>query len=238
MDRQLKSRREILAAAAGLPALFFVGPDGESSNIESLLPDDPTGYRYRDGIIDRIDLVRKANDDLLNTIADIGAEVYTSGRSLWAYMHGGHTHNADNFAGRHGMPKLFIPLAQADEFKQIGAGDLLVCSSGDNPEMPDVIKNKKATLVSWTFPYGGDAHGIFERMVPSRAERLYAARLGQYTDFMIDTFQQTDDGTIEISGIRAKFGAQSGPLVMSMFWMITLRIVQRLAKQGIQLDVY
>ena len=238
MDIQVRSRRQVLAAAVGLPALFMVGPDGETVSPESLLPDIPTGLRYRDGIIDRIDLVRKANTDMLNTIADIGAEAYSSGKSLWAYMHGGHTHNADNFAGRHGMPKLFTSLTQAAEFENISEGDLLICSSGDNPEMPDVIRDKKATLVSWTFPYGGDAHGIFERMVPSRAKRLYDIRLGQYTDYMIDTFQQADDGTIEISGIRAKFGAQSGSLVMSMFWMITLRIVERLAAQGIKLDVY
>jgi hypothetical protein len=238
MDTRLSSRRNFLAAAASIPALFVTGPDGDVTRAEPLMPHGPTGQRYRDGIIDRIDLVRKANDDVLNTIADIGANAHVSGKSLWAYMHAGHTHNADNFAGRHGLPKLFNPLAQVAEFEDIGEGDLLVCSSGDNPEMPAVIKEKKATLVSWTFPYGGDAHGLFERMVPDRADRLYSVRLGQYADHMIDTFQLTDDGTIEISGIRAKFGAQSGPLVMSMFWMITLRIIERLAARGIQLDVY
>lgn len=231
------TRRRFLAGAAlGIPALCIFHPDG-SAEVSTPPPFDiPTGLRYRDGIIDRIELVRKANAALLDTIADIGAQAYESKHKLFAYMHAGHTHNADNFEGRHALPRLFAPILQANDFESIRAGDLLVCSSGDNPAMPDVILQKKATLVTWTFPYGGDAHGL-ERMDPERAKGLYAARLGQYTDHVIDTFQITDDGTLQIPGIRAMFGAQSGPLVMSMFWMIALRIVERLAAKGIKVPV-
>ena len=104
--------------------------------------------------------------------------------------------------------------------------------------MPDVVKQKKATLVTWTYPYGGDAHYLFEQIDTERAKRLKANAIGKYAEVMIDTFQEPPDGTTDIPGIRAKFGPQSGPLVMSMFWMITLRIVEALAEKNVELEVY
>lgn len=104
--------------------------------------------------------------------------------------------------------------------------------------MSEVIKNKKATLVTWTYPYGGDSNFLFEQIDTERAKRLKASSIGKYSEVMIDTFQEPPDGTKDIPGIRAKFGPQSGPLVMSMFWIITLRIVEALAEKNIELEVY
>lgn len=240
MKRTNASRRTFLAKASlGIPSLFVVFPDGVRLEAAPPKPSahPSTAIRYRDSLIERIQLVRRENAEILDKIAEIGVKTVTGGHRCYAYMHAGHTHNADNFEGRIGLPKLFIPLGGPD-FSLIREGDLLVCSSGDNPPLTEVIKKKRATLVSWTFPYGGDAHKLFERVDTERAKRLYENRLSPYAAYMIDTFQEPHDGTIDIPGIRSKFGAQSGPLVMSMFWMITLRIVERLAAQGIELEVY
>ena len=233
------TRRRFLSVGAAIPFLFVVTPDGRRVDAASLTDGDtrPVGIRYRDGVIERIKLVRETNRDLLDEIGRIGYETIRAGNKCYAYMHAGHTHNMDNYEGRVGLPKIFIPVQQSQKLDMIRAGDLLVCSSGDNPEMPEVIRAKKATLVSWTFPYGGDAHNLFEKMIPDRAKRLYDVRLGQFTGNMIETYQDTEEGTLEIPGIRAKFGAQSGPLVMSMFWMITLRIAERLADAGVEVEV-
>ncbi|MFC1692095.1 hypothetical protein ACFL1R_01155 [Candidatus Latescibacterota bacterium] len=239
MEIYNKSRRHFLARAAiGIPSLLIIYPDGTRVESQVLKIYPPTGIKYRNGIIDRIQLVRKANAELFDRVAEIGVNTYISGHKLYAYMHAGHTHNADNFEGRIGLPKLFIPCQQNAELDRIEAGDLLVCTSGDNPPMPDVIKNKKATLVTWTYPYGGDANYLFEQTDTERAKRLKANAIGKYAEFMIDTFQEPPDGTIDIPGIRAKFGPQSGPLVMIMFWMITLRIVEALAEKNVELEVY
>ncbi|MBT4484636.1 MAG: hypothetical protein HOC71_13275 [Candidatus Latescibacteria bacterium] len=234
-----KSRRNFLARAAlGIPSLVIFYPCGAKVESQPLTICPPTGIKYRNGIIDKIQLVRKANAELFDKVADIGARAYTSGHKCYAYMHAGHTHNADNFEGRIGLPKLFIPCSQKADMDQIEEGDLLVCTSGDNPPMPEAILKKKATLVTWTYPYGGDANHLFEHTDTERAKGLKANAIGKYADVMIDTFQEPPDGTTEIPGIRAKFGAQSGPLVMSIFWIITLRIVELLAEKNIELEVY
>ncbi len=71
------------------------------------------------GVIDRIQLVRKANAELFDRVTEIGVHTYMSGHKLYAYMHAGHTHNADNFEGRIGLPKLFIPLDGTSDFSVI-----------------------------------------------------------------------------------------------------------------------
>jgi len=239
MKTDTDSRRDFLIKSLlGIPSLFIVYPNGARVDSQPLHSESAIWKKYRDGIIDRIQLVREANAELFDTVAQIGAKSILTGKKCYAYMHAGHTHNADNFEGRIGLPKLFVPVEQTSDFSVIKPGDFLVCTSGDNPEIPDVIKERKVTVVSWTYPYGGDAHHLYEKIITSRAEILEKGRLSQYTDYIIDTFQEPEDGTIDIPGIRAKFGAQSGPLVMSIFWTITLKIVERLAKEGIELEVY
>jgi uncharacterized phosphosugar-binding protein len=232
-----RSRRSFLAAAAGIPSLFIVFPDG--GRLEAQPPSDalPVGIRYRDGIIERIKLVRKANAEILDKAAHKGVQAIEGGHRCYAFMHAGHTHNADNFEGRIGLPKLFIPLPQFTDWSAIKEGDFLVCTSGDNPPLIDVIKKKRATLVSWTFPYGKDAHHFLEKVNQDKARKDPEPPLSTFAEFMIDTFQEPEDGTLDIPGVRAKFGAQSGPLVMSMFWMIALRMIEMLAEKGVELEV-
>ena len=123
------SRRDFLIKSLlGIPSLFILFPDGTRVDAQPLFSLPPTGLRYRDGIIDRIQLVRQANRELFDTVAEIGAKAVTSGQTCYAFMHAGHTHNVDNFEGRIGLPKLFTPLDGTSDFSVIKPGDFLVCT--------------------------------------------------------------------------------------------------------------
>lgn len=148
------------------------------------------------------------------------------GNTLWMYWDQGHSTNAEMFPGRHGLPKFCV---HGYDQKKARKNDMLMISRLLSQEAFDDLGKKEIFVVGAPSPWSGDPLG-FEHI----RDDIINMRARPYADIWIETNITSLGGTINIPAMPAPIGPVSGPLYITIMWMILADACRVLSIEGVK----
>ena len=172
----------------------------------------PLAVQYPKKVKEMLTRVRMNQSEKILESAYAIARTVLKGNTCWGYWDLGHTHTADLFPGRNGEPKIVTPGYDSKKAKK---GDLVLVSYSIGQEMLDDFEKKGIFVIGAASPVNGDCENP-----ELLAEDLQKIRVRSYADIWIETNITSHGALVYIPGMPSPLGPVSGPLYMTLFWMM------------------
>ncbi len=185
---------------------------------------NPTAMTYIQEIMDMLKQVRQTQSENILEAAYAVARTIENGNTCWSYWDHGHTHSADGFADREGDPGI---ITIGYDIGKSRKKDTVLISYPFGQDMYDDIKEKDPFVIGAPTPVGGDCMRA-EDNLPSSRER----RFRPLSDIWIDTPITSIGAVVQIPGSPAPLGPVSGPLYLTLWWMINADACRILSLKG------
>jgi hypothetical protein len=184
----------------------------------------PQSLQYAKKIRDMLSWVRETQSEKLLESSYAVSRALRNGRTFWVNWDQGHSTNAEMFPGRNGMPLFLTHGYDPDRARD---GDILMASRILSPEGFDDLAEKNVFVIGSPSPWSGDARG-FERI----RKDIQPMKIQPHSDIWIETNITVEGAIMKIPGIPAPFGPVSGPLYMTLMWMILADACRILSIEG------
>lgn len=189
----------------------------------------PPALMYQKNVLGMLDWVRKNQSEKILESSYAIARTIRNGGNFWLNWDQGHSTNAELFPGRNGVPKF---INHGYNIQKARKGDLLMACRILSQEGYDDLAEKDIFVIGSPSPWSGDAIG-FEDI---RAD-IQQSKIHPYSDIWIETNITTIGAVIKIPGMPAPIGPVSGPLYMTLMWMILADTCRILSIEGKSVDV-
>ncbi|MCE5251513.1 hypothetical protein LLG96_14970 [bacterium] len=190
----------------------------------------PPGMQYQKNVLDMLSRIRETQSENLLESSYAIARTIRKGNTLWLNWDQGHGTNSEMFPGRNGMP-LFC--SHGYDIKKAKKGDILMASRILSREEFDDLGKKGIFVIGAPSPWSGDAIG-FENIT----DAIRPLQIRPYSKIWIDTGITSLGAIMKIPGMPAPIGPISGPLYMTLMWMIFADVCRILSIEGkpVQVD--
>ena len=195
--------------------------DNRSGNTYDQLP---LALQYPKNIMNLLKWVQEnQSENMLETAYAISRTI-RNGRTCWVNWDQGHSTTADMFPERNGVPQ-FINLGYDPKRSQ--KGDIILLSRILSQSQYDDIVKKDIFVVGSPSPWSGDAIG-FENV----RKDIQINQIRRYADIWIDTPITSFGGMVYIPGMPSPTGPVSGPLCLTILWMMIADACRILSIEG------
>ncbi|MFC1508239.1 hypothetical protein ACFL60_00960 [Candidatus Omnitrophota bacterium] len=143
-------------------------------------------------------------------------------RTVWCYWNMGHTFRSDIFPERNGMPDFVTPGFDVEKAKD---GDLLLLSF-PRQNLEEIAK-KDIFVIGGPSVWGGDPKGA--ELIRKDIQEM---RFRPLSDIWIETNMTAIGPRIHIPGMVSPMGPVTGPVYMTLFWMMIADACRVLAIEG------
>ena len=184
----------------------------------------PLCLRYPAVIKDLLGKVRATQSEKLLEASYSIARTVLKKHTVWCHWNMGHTYRSDIFPERNGMP-LFI--TQGYDPKKAVDGDLLLLSFPMNIEILKTLDKKDLFVIGGTDPWGGDPMNT--ELIKKDIREM---RFRPYSDIWIETNMTAIGPRIYITGMTPPIGPVTGPVYMTLFWMMMADTCRVLSIEG------
>ena len=189
--------------------------------------------QYIDTCIAFLEQVRAHHADDILEAGYWVARAKMQGRNVWSYWDQGHTHRSDVFPGRNGDPDL---ITAGYDPKKTRDGDVMLASfpfpaRGREDWVKDLNK-KDMIVIGAPSPVSGDCKH-FEQNI----EEIRNLKFRPFSDVWIETGITSVGAAVKIPGSPAPLGPVTGPVYMTLWWMINAGACRVLAINGKNYDV-
>lgn len=184
----------------------------------------PTGMTYIEKVTSLLRDVRQTQSENILEASYAVARTIESGRTCWSNWDHGHTNSADAFPDRNGDPG-FITIGY--DPKKAKNGDCFMGSFPCSEEILSDLAKKDIVVIGAPAPVSGDCIGA-ENNIPS----VRANRLRPLSDIWIQTGITSVGALVRIPGSPAPLGPASGPLYLTLWWMIYADACRILSRNG------
>ena len=189
---------------------------------------EPCAFEYINTVIDMLRWIRKTQSENILEAAYAVARTIENGGNCWSFWDQGHTHKADIFPDRNGDPGLIVAGYDPEKSKK---GDCFLVSYpliGHEYEelFADVVK-KKIFVIGGASPVLGDC-----RKAEDNRQELQNIRFRPFSNIWIDTPITSTGAVVNIPGSPAPLGPVSGPIYLTLWWMICADACRILARTG------
>jgi len=165
--------------------------------------------------------VRQNQSDKIMEAAYAMSRTVRRGGTVWVNWDQGHSTSGEMFPGRHGMPE-FLTLGY--DPKKAKDGDMLLLSRILSPEGYADLAKKDIMVVGAPSPWSGDAIGFRDIR-----DDIRSLKNGEYADIWIETNITSIGAILRVPGMPAPIGPVSGPLYLTIMWMILADACRALA---------
>lgn len=179
---------------------------------------------YQKNVLDMLRWIRENQSEKLLESSYAIARTLRKGNTFWLNWDQGHGTNSEMYPGRHGLP-LFC--SQGYNPGQAKKGDLLMASRILSNEGFEDLAKKDIFVIGSPSPWSGDARG-FENI----REDIQPMKIRPHADIWIETNITSIGPIIKIPGMPAPIGPISGPLYMTLMWMIFADVCRILSIEG------
>ncbi|MFC1649986.1 hypothetical protein ACFL2X_00300 [Candidatus Latescibacterota bacterium] len=217
--------RAIPLTFAGIGGLALTGSAEEKSGRPEHSRDMMISpLEYQENVIRMLKWVRETQSENILESSYAIARTIRNGGKLWLNWDQGHSTNAELFPGRNGVPDF---INHGYDMKTSRKGDLVMANRILSQEQYDDIAKKGIFVIGSPSPWGGDAEGA--ENVKNEIRQL---RIRPYADIWIDTNITTVGAIIKVPGMPAPIGPVSGPLYMTIMWMVIADACRILSIEG------
>ena len=185
----------------------------------------PPVSQYYKNILGMLQHVRETQSENLLESAYVISRKILKGNNIWLSWDQGHSNSAEMFPGRNGFP-LFCNLGY--DMKKAKNGDLLMISRIISREGFADLAKKDIFVIGAPSPWSGDAIGAKEYIKPD----IQKLQIHSYSKIWIETGIDVFGGKIYIPGQIAPTGPVSGPLFITIMYMIFADVCRILAIEG------
>ena len=190
---------------------------------------EPLCLKYPVVIRDLLQDIRATQSEKILEASYAISRTLRKGKTVWCFWNMGHTYRSDIFPERNGMP-LFI--TEGYDPKKSMDGDLLLLSFPMDIAMLRDLDKKDLFVIGGTDPWGGD---------PKNAELIkkdiQEMRFRPYSDIWIETNMTAIGPRIYIPGITSPIGPVTGPVYMTLFWMMMADTCRIMSLEGIPISI-
>jgi len=195
---------------------------GSGSNV-------PAGLRYQENVLNMLTWVRENQSENLLESAYAISRSLRKGKNFWLNWDQGHSTSAEMFPGRNGMP-LFCK--RGYNSKEAKDGDALMINRILSKEGYDDLAGKDIFVVGGPSPWSGDNIG-YEHI----RDDIRPLQNRPHSDIWIETNITSVGAIMKIPGMPAPIGPISGPVYMTIMWMIFADVCRVLSIEGKSFDV-
>ncbi|MBN1292663.1 MAG: hypothetical protein JXB48_12555 [Candidatus Latescibacteria bacterium] len=222
--------RMIPLTLAGIGELVKkVNADQMCSGICSAQGQIPAGLQYQKNVLDMLTRVRENQSENLLESAYAIARTLRKGRSFWLNWDQGHSTNAEMFPERCGMP-LFCK--HGYNIKEAKDGDALMINRILSKDGYDDLAKKDILVIGGPSPWSGDNIG-YENI----RDDIRPLQNRPFSDIWIETNITCLGAIMQIPGMPAPIGPISGPVYMTILWMILADACRVLSIEGKSFEV-
>ena len=172
----------------------------------------PLAIHFTDKVKEMLTWVRINQSEKILESAHAVARTVLRGKTCWSYWDLGHTHTADLFPGRNGVPEIITPGYDSKKAKK---GDLVLASYSLSQKMLEDFEKKGMFVIGASSPVNGDCKG--SELLNNDLQKIIVRN---YSDIWIETNITSLGALVNIPGMPSPLGPVSGPLYMTLFWMI------------------
>jgi len=190
----------------------------------------PLALVYPKNIVDMLTWVRETQSENILESAYAIARTVLKGRTCWINWDQGHSTSAEMFPGRDGLPG-FLTLGY--DPKKARNGDLLIANRTLPEGGYEDLAKKDIFVIGSSSPVSGDVRG-FE----FNFERIQKNRIRPFADIWIETNITSIGALIKIPGMPAPIGPVTGPLFITLMWMMVADACRILSIEGKSGKVY
>lgn len=190
---------------------------------------NPSAMTYVSTVMKMLRRVRAAHSENILEAAYAITRTLMLSDTCWSYWDHGHTHSADSFPGRDGDPGIITIGYDSTKSK---SDDLILVSYPFGKDIYDDIIQKKLFLIGGPSPVSGDCIGA-ENNIPSVQE----LRIRKLAKIWIDTGITSTGAVVNIPGSPAPLGPVSGPVYLTIWWMMIADACRILSQLGRQFNV-
>ena len=185
---------------------------------------------YQQNVLDMLRWIRESQSEKLLESAYAIARTLRKGNTFWLNWDQGHGTNSEMYPGRPGMPLFCTHGYDPGKAKN---GDLLMASRILSKEgFEDLAKKKDIIVIGSPSPWSGDNHD-FENI----REDIQPMKIRPYADIWIETNITSQGAIMKIPGMPAPIGPISGPLYMTLMWMVLADVCRILSIEGKPVNV-
>ena len=189
----------------------------------------PSGMSYINKIKDMLMWTRHTQSENILEASYAVARTIEKGETCWSYWDHGHTHNADAFPDRDGNPDLITIGYDAQKSKK---GDIVMMNYPFSMDLYHDIAQKDLFVIGGPSPVSGDCIKA-EDNIPSVRE----FRVRPLADIWIETQITSIGALVKIPGSPAPLGPASGPVNLTLWWMIVADACRILSLKGKKINV-
>ena len=192
-------------------------------------PRIPLAMQYPKIVTELLKQVRMhQSENILEASYAIARAVHKK-RTCWCYWNMGHRYDGDIFPDRNGEPEILVSGYDPQKAKD---GDLLLLSFPVRQEVFDDLDKKDIFVIAGPSVWGGDpqnAHLI--------TKEIQEMRFRPYADIWIETNMTSIGPRIKLPGMPSPIGPVTGPVYMTLLWMMLADTCRILALEGKSLKV-
>lgn len=179
--------------------------------------------RYAKNVCDRLNWMRDNQYDNLRKAADAIARTVLRGSRCWSAWDTGHSTINDQYSDRPGMPEI---IDSGWDAKAAKPGDLLLANRWRGPY--EVVREKNIFVIGGPAPVGGDAKGQDLIIRPEVSK----GKIRPHANIWIENNITTMGPELYLPGEPAPFGALSGILGQTEYWMMVSEACRILSREG------
>lgn len=189
----------------------------------------PLAFQYPKKIREMLTWVRMHQSENILEASYSIARAVLKGRTCWCHWNMGHRWHSDIFPGRNGEPEIFIPDYDPKKSKD---GDLVLAGFPFTQEVFDDLKKKDLFIIGTpdsTRPDSINYEDLKNEIQPMRLRPL--------ADIWIETGMDTEGTAIKLPGMPSRMSPITGPIYMTLFWMMLADTCRILALEGKPMNV-
>ncbi len=189
----------------------------------------PAGLRYQENVLNMLTWVRENQSENLLESAYAISRTLRRGKNFWLNWDQGHSTSAEMFPGRNGMP-LFCK--HGYNSKEASDGDALMINRILSKDGYADLAGKDIFVIGGPSPWSGDNIG-YENI----RDDIRPLQNRPHSDIWIETNITSLGAIMKIPGMPAPIGPISGPVYMTIMWMIFADVCRILSIEGKSFDV-
>ncbi|MFC1606589.1 hypothetical protein ACFL47_01350 [Candidatus Latescibacterota bacterium] len=186
--------------------------------------DLPAGLQYQTNVLKMLDRVRETQSENILEASYAIARTLRRGNTAWLNWDQGHGTNSEMFAGRNGMPLMF---KHGYNVREARDGDSLMASRILGPDGFDDLTKKDIFVIGAPSPWSGDNIG-YEHI----RDDIRQVKIRPHSNIWIETNITSEGAIMKFPGMPAPIGPISGPLYMTILWMVIADTCRILSIEG------
>ena len=193
-----------------------------------IIPKDsnmPFAMKYAENIIEMLQWVRSNQSEKILESAYAIARATLKGKTCWSIWDQGHSNRADIFPGRNGEPEIFTAGYDPKKAKD---GDLFLAGFPFSEEVYDDLDRKDIFVIGGACPWSADIREGIEHI----RKDILRLRIRKHADIWIETTTNAIGAQVKIPGMPLPLGPESGPLYLTIMWMMLADACRILSLEG------